>query len=805
MNSRLYIGLNRHLIVILTMLFSLSLLLSCGDDDGEDPIDPDGSDLTGVSESYTMFPIGDNGRSGTLTFEELEGGGTLVTISLSGTSAGDLHPAHIHSGTAVDGGPIVIHLEPVDGTSGQSVSTITENADGANVTYNQLVNLFDGHVNVHLSSTQLEIFISQTDIGANVLTGVNTSYEILTPNTTDVVGSINMEQRLNGQTLISLEMSGDLSTSSFSASIDQNSAAEDGVIVVALADIIDGSSLTNVTSLEDGTAIQYNDLISYDGHVTIKDSSGQIFGLGDIGGNELTSESITYNLIPSPGQDISGQVEIIERQNGTSLVQVTATGLSSTSTYDLNLISETAAEGGEVLSQLNNLSGEIGTVQSTIRSSDAGDRLDFDDLLALDGHIRLTSEQGNKLAAADIGENELTGESQEAIVEQNGGSGITGLVTFFKRKSGFSLVVVEVQGTSTGALHPIHIHDNSAIERGPIAVDLTHVDGALGFSETTVIQSNQGDEITYEELIDYDGYVAIHESDQNLANIISLSDIGQNTLTGRTKSYSLDAVNESGISGLLTFRERKNLTTLVDIAMDGTTAGVTYPFNIHNENIIDGGVVTITLSSVDGTTGVGFSNIRETNGAQAITYDELLVAEFHVNLYEETAQLVNLRAQGDIGGNELTGNSVSFTLDEQNDSGITGQVTFKERASGFTVVLMELTGSNISNVHPNHIHINSFEMGGGVIVTFTNIVGSPGSVFNHVEALDDGTPLTYEEILVMDAHVIAHVSPGDLTYVAAGNIGINGTPTNGRKLSYAPNRKSGYQKLDYAVIKCGDQ
>ncbi len=792
-----------HLIVILLAVVLTSISVSCGDDDGT--VDPEGPELTGVSESYTMFPLGADGKSGTLRFEETTRGSTLVTISLSGTSAGDSHPAHIHTGTAVEGGPIVINLEPVDGASGESVTEVAENVDGAAVTYNQLVNLFDGHVNVHLSGTQLDVLIAQTDIGANVLTGTIKTYSILAPNTTNSVGDITLAQRLNGQTLITLELSGDLSNGSFTATIDQNSAAEDGEIIVTLNDIVDGISHTNVASLDDGSDIEYNQLVSLNGHVTIKNSGDAFVGLGDIGGNELTGESISYELLPGPGENITGEVLFVQRQNGSSLVQVTASDLNSSSTYHLDLMSETAAEVGQVVVALNDLDGELATVQSTVRTTDSGDRLDFSDLLTFDGHISLLSGQGERLAAADIGNNELTGESQQAIVDENDGSGITGLVTFFKRKSGFSLVSVEVQGTDVGASHPIHIHNNSAVEQGPIAVDLTYVNGELGFSETTVTQTNAGDILVYDELIDYDGYVAIHESDENIANIISLSDIGQNTLTGRTKSYSLDAINDSGVSAVINFRERKNLTTLVEISVDGASENVSYPFNIHSENAIDGGPVAITLAEVDGSVGVGFSNVRETNGAQAITYDEILNSEFHVNVYEGSTQLVNLRAQGDIGSNELTGNLVSYTLAEQNDSGITGQVTFMERLSGFTIVKMELIGSSISNIHPNHIHINSFETGGGVIVTFTNIVGSPGVVNNHIDALDDGSPLTYEEIAVMDAHVIAHVSPGDLTYVAAGNIGVNGTPTNGRKLSYKSQKTQIPQKLDYAVTQCVEQ
>ncbi len=795
------VRLGRSILNIAAMAAFLFLFSACGDDEGPSG-GTDEPELTGTSETYSLFPVGSDGKSGTLVLAEMVGGSTLVTIKLNGTTSGDSHPAHIHSGTAISGGPIVIDLEPVDGATGESVTVVTENADGTAVNYNQLVNVFDGHVNVHLSSNQLNVLISQTDIGANVLTGVTKTYPILAPNTSNSIGSLEMAQRLNGQTLISIIVDGELANETLDATIDQNSAAEDGNVVIVLASITDGKSVTNVAALDNGDAIQYNQLISYNGHLSVTNQAGEEVGLGDIGGNELTTESITYDLLPVVGGDVTGNVFIVKRQNGSAMIQVTAAGLTSASTYKLDLLSESAAEEGSVLSNLNDLQGSIGTVQSTVRETNSGSRLDYDDILDLDGHISLSESNGSRIASADIGENELTGEFQEAVIEQNGGSGITGLVTFYKRKSGFSLVSVLVEGTSPGASHPIHIHNNSAVERGTIAVDLTYVDGTVGFSETSVSQTNAGVALTYDELIEFDGYVAIHESDANITNIISLSDIGQNTLTGTTKSYVITEVNNSGIIGTITFLERKNLTTLVTMEMTGTVAGATYPFNIHSNNIIDGGPVVITLAEVAGSTGFGASNIRETNGSIAITYDELLSSEFHVNFYENTPQLVNLRSQADIGSNELTGTMVAYDLGEQNGSGITGKVTFMERLSGFSVVKMELFGSSISNIHPNHIHRNSFETGGGIMLTFSNIVGSPGVALNHVDEFDDGTVATYADLIALDAHVIAHVAPGDLTYVSAGNIGINGTPTNGRKLSYAPRKVKTSQTLDYNITSC---
>ena len=103
-------------IIVCTMIAMMSLVAACNDEEGPATNGSD-FDFTGLSESYTLFGVGANGHSGMLRFEELAGGAALVTIQLDGTSVGGNHPAHIHSGTAVAGGPIVIPLTPVDGAT----------------------------------------------------------------------------------------------------------------------------------------------------------------------------------------------------------------------------------------------------------------------------------------------------------------------------------------------------------------------------------------------------------------------------------------------------------------------------------------------------------------------------------------------------------------------------------------------------------------------------------------------------------------------------------------------------------------
>jgi hypothetical protein len=147
---------------IVGLLVAFSVFTGCDDDD-----EPQSQNET----SYSLAELEDSGVSGTVTFTKMDDATTRITIALTGTMDGDMHPAHIHSGNASTGGPIVLDFTPVDGATGRSETTVTELNDGTPITYEELIE-FDGHVNIHKSATDLSIMIAQGNIGANA-TGQN--------------------------------------------------------------------------------------------------------------------------------------------------------------------------------------------------------------------------------------------------------------------------------------------------------------------------------------------------------------------------------------------------------------------------------------------------------------------------------------------------------------------------------------------------------------------------------------------------------------------------------------------------------
>lgn len=145
----------------IALLAGVLFLGACKDDDDKPVV---------LEQTYSLNELDNSGVSGDVTFRKIDNTSTLVIVQLTGTKAGDSHPAHIHANNALTGGPIVVNFNAVDGESGRSETTVTKLDDGTPITYEGLLQ-YNGHVNVHKSSSLITIMIAQGNIGANATSG----------------------------------------------------------------------------------------------------------------------------------------------------------------------------------------------------------------------------------------------------------------------------------------------------------------------------------------------------------------------------------------------------------------------------------------------------------------------------------------------------------------------------------------------------------------------------------------------------------------------------------------------------------
>ena len=222
--------------------------------------------------------------------------------------------------------------------------------------------------------------------------------------------------------------------------------------------------------------------------------------------------------------------------------------------------------------------------------------------------------------------------------------GITGTATFTETSSTITTIDITLTGAPSGT-HPAALYTNSAVEGGVVNIALTPVDGNKKSSTTTTM--------TYTQLIAYDGFIKVIKSISEPDVILAQGDIGGNVITSANKTYNLDTIGAYGVSGTALFEKRVNGNTLVTITLSGTISGDFYPATINLGSIasVGGGPVVKTLSNIDGTTGKSFTNIRKLDSGIDITYDNWLVYDGYINIYQTAVSLDNIICHGNIGSN----------------------------------------------------------------------------------------------------------------------------------------------------------
>lgn len=381
-----------------------------------------------------------------------------------------------------------------------------------------------------------------------------------------------------------------------------------------------------------------------------------LVGCGDDDGASISLETgteVSFNLFDISSGGSLGTATFAELSDGSTKVTIDMASSLLVGDHPIHIHENTAAEGGDIAVTLNPVDAS-GMSETTVEALDDGTTVSYDDLVSFDGYINIhlsAADLATLVAQGDIGVNAFTGESMSYDLNEVDLAGISGTAMFEERISGETLLTLMLENTSDGGSHPSHIHMNTAAEGGAIAITLESVNGTSGMSKTNISSLDDGSMISYDELIDYDGYINVHASADDLATLAAQGDIGQNALTGMSETYDLNEVDVAGVSGTVTFSQRVNDETLITIQLMGTTQGDSHPTHIHFNSAAEGGDIAVTLSSVDGTTGMSKTNVAALNDMTVITYASLIAFDGYINVHQSAEDLATLVAQGDIGAN----------------------------------------------------------------------------------------------------------------------------------------------------------
>lgn len=242
-------------------------------------------------------------------------------------------------------------------------------------------------------------------------------------------------------------------------------------------------------------------------------------------------------------------------------------------------------------------------------------------------------------------------------------------------------------------------------------------------------------------------------------------------VSGRNFAYELESVSDHRINGLIKIRERNDGSTQLELLLNGIDDDGIYPAYIHFDNALEGGGIAITLEPVDGQSGNSVTEIGMLDSGTIITFDELKDFDGHLNIQLDDDQ-GGVAAQADIGRNALTGRFQQFNLFEGDIEGASGILTIEERASGFSLITVEVEGTIPGAQHPTTINFGSMIASSDIAGTLSPVEGESGIGMTHLEELDGELVAPYDALVEFKGFVRVHLGSGvDMnTTLAQGNI-----------------------------------
>lgn len=145
----------------------------------------------------------------------------------------------------------------------------------------------------------------------------------------------------------------------------------------------------------------------------------------------------------------------------------------------------------------------------------------------------------------------------------------------------------------------------------------------------------------------------------------------------------------------------------------------------------------------------------------------------YIYLFLTTVALVLSGCSKDKDSSDPTASVKAYPLTSVANSNISGKVTFTKNGDGSTTVLLEINGASL-DVHPAFIYFGDKNNPGEVAITLDPIDCDCESGSTVIRTMDDGSAISYEQLLQMDAHVSIHQNADHLQVILAqGNIGSN--------------------------------
>lgn len=128
----------------------------------------------------------------------------------------------------------------------------------------------------------------------------------------------------------------------------------------------------------------------------------------------------------------------------------------------------------------------------------------------------------------------------------------------------------------------------------------------------------------------------------------------ESDFTGNEVVYPLQPDSEYNVNGTVTFKEKKDGSTLIRVALSGTEGSIQHPVHIHlGEISAPGADVYANLTPVLGKTGISETVLTRVSDESTITYKQLVAlnACMKIHLAADGPSRDIILAAGNIGSN----------------------------------------------------------------------------------------------------------------------------------------------------------
>jgi hypothetical protein len=225
---------------------------------------------------------------------------------------------------------------------------------------------------------------------------------------------------------------------------------------------------------------------------------------------------------------------------------------------------------------------------------------------------------------------------------------IDGQVKIRERFDGTTQLELVLENTNSNQTYLAYIHFGNALDGGGVAITLTPVDGHSKTSVTEISNMDSGTPISYQELLEFDGHLNIQAGGEP-GVMVAQADIGKNALTGKFAQYTLQQGDVEGAKGLLTIQERESGFSLVTVEIEGGTPGKQHPVTLNLGSVYQQAGIAGKLNPVDGTLGLGRTNLERLDGELMAPYDAIITFKGFVRVHMgQGPEMSTVIAQGNI-------------------------------------------------------------------------------------------------------------------------------------------------------------